>query len=86
MKKLGIGLGALLLVMGIGSVGAYAASINNGNNSGFFENMLPFAKQIHPDLSNEQIEQMYNYCNNSNGAGMSGIKRNSQFRAGMMNF
>ncbi|AZS15500.1 FAD/FMN-containing dehydrogenase [Paenibacillus lutimineralis] len=86
MKKFWIGFGVLLLVMGIGSAGAYAASANNGNNSGFFENMLPFAKQIHPDLSNEQIEQMYNNCNKSNGVGMSGIKRNSQFRTGMMNF
>ncbi|AIQ64106.1 MULTISPECIES: hypothetical protein [Paenibacillus] len=87
MKKLWIGLSALVLVMGIGTSGAYATTANNDNNgSSFFEKMLPFAKQIHPNLSEEQIKQMYDNCNTSNGKGMSGMMQNSQYSRGMMNF
>lgn len=87
MKKLWIGLSALVLVMGIGTAGAYAAAANNDNNgSSFFEKMLPFAKQMHPNLSEEQIKQMYNNCSTSNGTGMSGMMQNSQYSRGMMNF
>ncbi|NGM84179.1 FAD/FMN-containing dehydrogenase [Paenibacillus sp. 7124] len=87
MKKLWIGLSALVLVMGLGTAGAYAATANNdNNNSGFFEKMLPFAKQMHPNLSEKQIEEMYDNCSTSNGVGMSEMMQNSQFSKGMMNF
>jgi len=87
MKKLWIGLSALVLVMGIGTAGAYAATANNDkNNSGFFEKMLPFAKQMHPNLSEEQIKQMHENCSTSSGNGMSGMMQNSQYSRGMMNF
>ena len=86
MKKLWIGLMALVLVMGIGTAGAYAATNNDYNDNGFFEKMLPYAKQMHPNLSEEQIKQMYDNCSTSNGKGMSGMMRNSQYSRGMMNF
>ncbi|MNL80764.1 hypothetical protein D3C87_2076920 [compost metagenome] len=73
--------------MGIGTAGAYAAAANNDNNdSGFFEKMLPFAKQMHPNLSEEQIKQMHDNCSTSNGTGMSGMMQNSQYSRSMMNF
>ncbi|GAC43320.1 FAD/FMN-containing dehydrogenase [Paenibacillus popilliae ATCC 14706] len=87
MKKLWLGITALVLIMGIGAAGAYAASADNlsdGDRS-FFEQMLPFAKQMHPDLSDQQIEQMYNSCHNGNSTGR-GMMNNSQWRGSMMNF
>ncbi|MNW06833.1 hypothetical protein D3C71_2033070 [compost metagenome] len=87
MKKLWIGLSALILVMGIGSAGAYAATANNGdNNSGFFEKILPFAKQMHPSLSDDQIQNMVDSCSDSNQSGMSGMMQGSPLGKGMMNF
>ncbi len=87
MKKLWIGLSALVLVLGVGTAGAYAATANNDNNdSGFFEKMLPFAKQMHPNLSEEQIKKMHDNCSTSSGTGMSGMMQNSQYGGSMMNF
>ncbi|MEK4328441.1 FAD/FMN-containing dehydrogenase [Paenibacillus sp. FSL R7-0312] len=86
MKKLWIGLSALVLVMGIGTAGAYAAANNDYNDSGFFEKMLPFAKEMHPNLSEEQIKKMHENRSTSSGTGMSGMMQNSQYSRGMMNF
>ncbi|MNC53294.1 hypothetical protein D3C75_1026900 [compost metagenome] len=65
---------ALVLIMGVGTAGAYAASVDNNNstssNQSFFERMLPFAKQMHPNLTDQQIKDMYNNCQSSSGAGM----------------
>jgi hypothetical protein len=94
MKKLWIGLMALVLVMGIGAAGVYAAAPdkdNNTNNSrGTFEEMLPYAKQMHPDLTEQEIKDMYNNChaNNGNGKGMGNrqMMNNSELHGSMMNF
>lgn len=89
MKKVWLGITTVVLVMGIGTAGAYAASADNNNNTGgdrsFFEQMLPHAKQMHPELSDQQIEQMYNSCHNGNGRGQ-GMMNNAQWRGSMMNF
>ncbi|WP_058301665.1 hypothetical protein [Gorillibacterium timonense] len=91
MKKRWITLGALVLATGIGTAGAYAAS-TDGNSSvdtgkDFFERMLPFAKQMHPGLTDQQIEGMYKSCRNSagSGAGSSSMMSNSEWRGSMMN-
>jgi heme A synthase len=76
-KKWLIVLGAAILVLAIGT-GAYAAADDNGFS---FEQMLPFMKQMHPNFSDDQLEQMYNNCHGSgigNGYGPA--------RGGMMNF
>ncbi|WP_310828705.1 FAD/FMN-containing dehydrogenase [Paenibacillus pedocola] len=87
MKKLWIGLTALVLVMGIGTAGAYAATANNDtNDSGFFKKMLPFAKQMHPNLSEDQIKNMHDNCSTSSGTGMSEMMQNAQHGRSMMNF
>lgn len=88
MKKMWIGIATMALVMGIGTAGAYAAATDNdnGNNNSpnFFEQMLPHAKQMHPDLTDEQIKEMYNSCHN--GTGTQGMMNNTQLRGSMMNF
>ncbi|RJG22451.1 FAD/FMN-containing dehydrogenase [Paenibacillus thiaminolyticus] len=87
MKKVWLGITTVVLVMGIGTAGVYAASADNntGDDRSFFEQMLPHAKQMHPELSDQQIEQMYNSCHNGNGTGR-GMMNNSQWRGSMMNF
>ncbi|MDN4067608.1 FAD/FMN-containing dehydrogenase [Paenibacillus vini] len=92
MKKLWIGIATMALVMGIGAAGAYAATSDNGtddsgkaNNSSTFEQMLPYAKQMYPDLSEEQIRGMYNSCHGGNGSG-TGMMNSSQMGSNMMNF
>ncbi|MGG1614513.1 FAD/FMN-containing dehydrogenase [Paenibacillus phoenicis] len=93
MKKLWIGIATMALVMGIGTAGAYAATAENGtedsgkvNNQSTFEQMLPHAKQMHPDLSEEQIREMYNSCHGGNGSGAKGMMNNTQMGSNMMNF
>jgi len=89
MKKRWIGLAALVLATGIGTAGAYAASAdgNTGAGKDFFERMLPFAKQMHPDLTDQQIERMYNSCRNGSGssAGSRSMMNNAEWRGSMMN-
>lgn len=90
MKKVWIGLAGLILVMGIGSAGVYAATPNtltdNDNSGDTYEEMLPYAKQMHPNLTDQQIENMYNSCHTNNGEGNRSMMNNSQLRDSMMNF
>lgn len=67
MKKLWIVLGAALMVLALGT-GVYAAADEGAG----FKEMLPFMKQMHPDVSDQQLEEMYNQCH-GNGNGMSGM-------------
>ncbi|MBW4839152.1 MAG: FAD/FMN-containing dehydrogenase [Paenibacillaceae bacterium] len=88
MKKLGLGIAALVLVMGMGAAGVYAAGANNGaendSNEGW-DWMLPYAKQMHPNLTDEQIKEQINNCHGQNGTGTSGMM-NPNFRGGRMTF
>ncbi|WP_223067985.1 FAD/FMN-containing dehydrogenase [Paenibacillus caui] len=84
MKKIWIGITASVLLMGIGTAGAYAASTGNNNGTSadnskdFFEQMLPYGKQMHPNLTDEQIKKMHNICHDSNGTGMRQMMNHSQ--------
>ncbi|MHA0858118.1 FAD/FMN-containing dehydrogenase [Paenibacillus sp. CMAA1364] len=73
MKKLWVGLAGLLLFMGTFTAGIYASKANNdvnGNdNESFYEQMLPYAKQMHPDATDQQIENMYNSCHSNKRMG-----------------
>jgi disulfide bond formation protein DsbB len=71
MKKLLIGLVSLGLVLGIGT-SVYANTAGDGFQS--FREMVPFMQQMHPDMSEEQLENMYNSCHGENG-GMHGMMR-----------
>jgi hypothetical protein len=79
MKKLVVGIltGAVLLG-GASFVGAET----NGNGFFNFEDMRPHIEQIHPNLSPEQHEEMFNNCHGENGI----IKNNTEFRGMMNNF
>jgi hypothetical protein len=56
----------LLLAGGIGA--AWAADNNPGAGSSWsFEKMLPFMKQMHPNMNDSELKQMYNICNANGG-------------------
>lgn len=87
-KKLWIGLTAAVFIMGIGTAGAYAATADNNKsseNQNFYERMLPLAKEMHPNLSDQEIKEMYNSCHKGNGTGANGMMGTSQ-ASNMMNF
>lgn len=67
MKKIWIGLAAAAMVLALGTA-VYAATDKDTG----FKQMLPQMKQMHPDVSEQQLQEMYNNCN-SNGNGMSGM-------------
>jgi len=60
-RKLTIGLltGAILL----GGAGTYVYA---QTNDGFLE-MKPYMEEMHPDLSSQELEQMYNSCHSEGG-------------------
>jgi hypothetical protein len=62
-KKLVIGVltGAILL----GGAGTIAFAQTNGVLS--FEDMEPRMQEVHPDLSTQELEQMYNSCHGEGG-------------------
>lgn len=64
MKKKLISLGLVaVLVLGIGN----AVYASNGSENGWsFEGMLPFMKEMHPDMDEQQMEQMYQNCHGKN--------------------
>jgi hypothetical protein len=69
-KKLVIGLltGAILL----GGAGTYAYAQTDG-----FQEMKPFMEKMHPELSSNELEQMYNNCHEDEGM-MQGSTENTQ--------
>jgi len=73
-RKIWLGLFALILVLAIGTT-AFALE-----NNGTFEQMQTYMKQVHPDLTDEQIQDMYQNCHsdgtlspNMNQNGMSNM-------------
>ncbi|SES06915.1 hypothetical protein [Salipaludibacillus aurantiacus] len=69
MKKGIIGLLSLGLVFAAGT--QVLATSDNGFSN--FHDMLPFMQEMHPEWSEEELEEMYNAChgeNGSRGAGM----------------
>ncbi|WP_078593135.1 hypothetical protein [Evansella clarkii] len=61
MKKLLAGLLSLTLVAGIGTTVAA-----HSDNFSSFQEMLPFMQNMHPDMSEEELETMYNNCHGKN--------------------
>lgn len=49
-----------ILVLGIGNV--VLAQGNSTDNSRSFKNMLPHMKEVHPEMNEQQMEQMYQDC------------------------
>lgn len=72
-KKLVIGLltGAILL----GGAGTFAYAQTDG-----FQEMKPFMEKMHPELSSNELEQMYNNCH-----GDGGMMKDTENTKNMMN-
>ncbi|QWU13289.1 hypothetical protein SAMN04487895_11830 [Paenibacillus sophorae] len=62
-KKLWIGIGVIVLTLGIGTA-VYAADAGNAG----FQQMLPFMKKMHPNLSEQQLNDMHKSCEEHNGS------------------
>ncbi|TLS50024.1 hypothetical protein FE782_22060 [Paenibacillus antri] len=69
MKKILVVLGITVAVSAVGT-GAFAAAAAGGDNS--FQEMFPLIKQMHPKLTEGQLQDMYNACHGSeaNGSNM----------------
>ncbi|WP_068672949.1 hypothetical protein [Oceanobacillus sp. Castelsardo] len=78
MKKLVVGLltGAVLL----GSA-TFVAAESNENGIFNFEEMQPHIEEMHPNLSPEQQEEMFNNCHGDNGM----MQNDTEFRDMMYN-
>jgi hypothetical protein len=63
-KKVWLGLGVVVLALGVGTA-VYAAE--DGQST--FQEMLPFMKQMHPQWSDEQLENMYQSCHQNGETG-----------------
>ena len=74
-KKLVIGLltGAIMLRWS----GTYAYAQTNG-----FQEMKPFMEKMHPELSENELEEMYKKCH---GDGENGMMHGDKHRQNMMN-
>ncbi|GGH21689.1 hypothetical protein [Paenibacillus segetis] len=62
-KKLIVSLSVIALTMSIGT--AVIAAGNNEGNYNNYEDMLPHMQQVHPDLNEKQLNDMYNNCHNN---------------------
>lgn len=87
MKKKLIGLLIVVLIIGAGTM-AFAQGNGEGEGEGAglfnFGQMLPFMQQMHPNLSVEQLKEMFEACHGTNGAAPS---RNFQgMQPNMMGF
>jgi len=70
MKKVWVVFATVALVLTLGTA-AYAAS----NEDGGFKQMLPTMKQVHPNVSEQQLQEMYSKCQ-VNGQNTTGMMKN----------
>jgi hypothetical protein len=73
-KQLLIGLTAAVAVIGASSA-VYAAQSNHAIGS--LEQMLPAMKQMHPNFTDQQLQDMFNSCQTNNGSGMQQMMNNN---------
>ncbi|MBG9798043.1 hypothetical protein O0555_14160 [Brevibacillus laterosporus] len=68
MKKMIFSLTSLLVVMGI-ATGVYASTsqVTPDQTQKEFEQMRPWMKQMHPQMTDAQIKSMYESCHGQNG-------------------
>lgn len=67
MKIISITLFSAAMIIGASSA-AFAEDENEGNAAFNFGQMKPIMEKMHPDLSNEELKQMYNQCHGTTGA------------------
>ncbi|KAA9012538.1 hypothetical protein [Niallia endozanthoxylica] len=68
-KKLAIGLLTGAILLGGASTMAFAQTNNDVNGNGLFNfgQMKPYMEKMHPDLSNQELKQMYDSCHSNGG-------------------
>ncbi|MCM3671538.1 hypothetical protein M3181_21495 [Mesobacillus maritimus] len=76
MKKLIVGILSATFILGAGSY-AFAQGTEDGILG--FDQMKPYMEQMHPDFSENELQNMYNACH-----GEGGMMQNNP-PAGMMN-
>ncbi|MCM3571304.1 CUE domain-containing protein [Neobacillus mesonae] len=83
MKKLAVGILSGALILGAGTA-VFAAGNNDSSDGISFEKMLPFMQKMHPDISKEDLQQMYKACHGDGGM-MNGTNKNTTDSKNMMN-
>ncbi|WP_068780274.1 CUE domain-containing protein [Paenibacillus sp. GM2] len=81
-SKFVIALGVIVLTLGIGTA-AYAAGEGQGLWASF-QDMLPHMRAMHPDLSDRQLEDMYQSCHGNSGQNERGMMRSGNAQSGGM--
>lgn len=65
-KKLIIGAGAMVLLLGVATAG-YAAERATEPQS--YPEMRPYMEEMHPDMNDSELERMYDSCHQENQDG-----------------
>ena len=68
-KKLAIGILTGAIILGGAGTYAFAVASDDANGNGLlnFGQMKPFMEKMHPDLSTEELKDMYNACHGEGG-------------------
>jgi hypothetical protein len=64
MKKLAVAILSAAFILGAGTA-VFAAGNSNGDFS--FDKMLPFMQKMHPNVSKEDLKDMYKACHKNGG-------------------
>jgi hypothetical protein len=81
MKKLISGLFVLVSAFVLATA-VFAANKNNNND---WKEMLPMMKQMHPNLSEKQLQKMYEQCRNNGDKMMEHMMKQGHMNQGHMN-
>lgn len=63
-KKIVLGLLSAVFALGAGTA-VYGATTDSEEGLLNFKEMLPYMQKIHPDFSDQELEDMYNACHGS---------------------
>ncbi|WP_374016222.1 FAD/FMN-containing dehydrogenase [Paenibacillus thiaminolyticus] len=78
MKKRLVWVGATAIALIFGTA-VYASG--SGSDGSGYDQMLPHMKQMHPDMTDTQLEQMVQHCH---GADREAVRSQGTMRRGMM--
>lgn len=62
MKRVLLGTLCATFLLGAGTVVFATSNTNEENKTLNFDKMKPFMEKMHPDLSNDELEDMYQAC------------------------
>ncbi len=75
MKKIVIGILSVAVILGAGTY-TFAQTNSNGEGPLTFGQMKPYMEKMHPDLSTQELKDLYNSCHGSNGNNSNGMMNN----------